>query len=166
MNKSTLFFVLLGAAVAPLAIVACDDDDGDPGDLTGTGSDAGPTPTPTTTATTGDGGGTTPPDTTTKEDGGAVSEDGGSDGGNGDKDKLCDELCTEVQATCVDKNEQYDDKDDCLKACENYPVGSADAKSGNSIYCRLYHVGIAAMKDMATAHCPHTSEKGGGVCED
>ncbi len=53
----------------------------------------------------------------------------------------------------------------CLSACARYPAsGQFGAQSGNTVQCRLYHVGLPAATG-PTTHCPHTGTSGGGVCQ-
>ncbi len=52
----------------------------------------------------------------------------------------------------------------CMDACNRYPAnGQFGAQSGNTVQCRLYHVGLPAATGPPT-HCPHTGTSGGGVC--
>lgn len=67
-------------------------------------------------------------------------------------------FCADNVATCAGT---YTD----AAACETICAGFADGDtSGNTLACRVYHLGAAA-SDAAT-HCPHTAEDGGGVCVD
>jgi hypothetical protein len=54
---------------------------------------------------------------------------------------------------------------DCMTDAAAIPTdGTPGATGGNSIQCRMYHLG-AALLDAAT-HCPHGAPDGGGVCVD
>lgn len=79
--------------------------------------------------------------------------------------QLCNDYCTMVTGTCTGANLQYADMADCLAFCAQagWPDGEEGATDGNSLQCRLYHVGVAATM-MPEMHCPHAGPSGGGVC--
>jgi hypothetical protein len=56
----------------------------------------------------------------------------------------------------------------CQARCKTYPEGMKSDKSGNTLGCRIYHVGVAGLggPDSAdrTTHCPHAGRSGAGVC--
>jgi hypothetical protein len=84
--------------------------------------------------------------------------------------------CTAIMANCTGgdgsmaggmpdatkTHQQYTGMDQCLASCMAFPVGTAADTSGNTLGCRQYHAGAAAM-DPAT-HCPHAGPGGDGVC--
>jgi len=78
----------------------------------------------------------------------------------------CERYCTAITAACTAANAQFADAADCNAWCSgaNLPVGMPGAADGNSVECRIYHAGVAAMAGMAAAHCPHAGPTGGGVC--
>jgi hypothetical protein len=49
-----------------------------------------------------------------------------------------------------------------------YPADGEDgAAGGDSVQCRIYHLGVAGSDGdtSAAVHCPHGSVGGGGVCQ-
>ncbi len=79
----------------------------------------------------------------------------------------CDNYCHLSSANCTDANALYADGDACSAACEAFPaVGEVADTSGNTVQCRIYHLGVAgsALPDSAGVHCPHGAVDGGGVC--
>lgn len=76
----------------------------------------------------------------------------------------CATYCTQVTANCTAANAQYDDMADCMAYCTDvaWPAGADTDTTGNTLGCRLYHVGVAA-GDPAT-HCGHAGPTGGSVC--
>jgi hypothetical protein len=129
--------LLLGAA---LGMNACGSSGG-----SGTGGH-----TSTTTTTTGAGGGT----------------------------PTCMAYCTTIMKNCTGgdgstpdggmdptkTNQQYTAMQNCLNVCALFPVGTAADTSGDTLGCRTYHAGAAAMN--ATLHCPHAGPGGDGTCGD
>jgi hypothetical protein len=94
----------------------------------------------------------------------------------------CTSYCTAIQKDCKDmgtggSNLQYLDDGTCLKMCAAIPLGASTDTSGDTLGCRIYHVGLATKgltsaertKNLAT-HCPHAGPYGyggcGGMCED
>jgi hypothetical protein len=61
-------------------------------------------------------------------------------------------------------NQQYSEMQNCLNTCTTFPVGTAADTSGDTLGCRTYHAGAAAMN--ATLHCPHAGPGGDGTCGD
>jgi hypothetical protein len=91
-----------------------------------------------------------------------------SDASTPDRATACAAYCTAVTSACTGANMQYASMDACVMACSSasYEVGTTGATMGNSIACRTYHAGVAAMSAMnAMVHCPHASASGGGVCQ-
>eukprot|EP00040_Diaphanoeca_grandis_P019366 m.102203 g.102203 ORF g.102203 m.102203 type:complete len:2059 (-) comp27392_c1_seq4:256-6432(-) len=75
------------------------------------------------------------------------------------------EYCSELFATCDGAGfaSGYDSEDDCVAKASSLISGQAGATGGNTLACRVYHLGIAKSVD-AAVHCPHASMDGGGVC--
>jgi hypothetical protein len=73
----------------------------------------------------------------------------------------CADFCAGEIVTCP---ETYADEAACLAECDAWACGTEDDTAGNTLACRVYHLG-AAQTDAAT-HCPHTAADGGGVCVD
>jgi hypothetical protein len=61
-------------------------------------------------------------------------------------------------------NQQYTDMTNCMNTCTTFPVGMASDTSGDTLGCRTYHAGLAAMTPVT--HCPHAGPGGAGVCGD
>jgi hypothetical protein len=92
--------------------------------------------------------------------GGAGGEGGG--GGGGTAAPTCETYCAQVKANCEGDLAVYASDDICMSTCGAMPVGTLDDVSGNTLGCRQYHSGAAAM-DAAT-HCPHAGPGGAGFC--
>jgi hypothetical protein len=93
---------------------------------------------------------------------------GGTDGGfkdGGVCGSICEAYCTLQEKVCPTN---FNSTATCLTVCANFTkTGLIGATDGNSIQCRLYHVGVAADLTPAAgylAHCNHSSTSGGGVC--
>lgn len=77
----------------------------------------------------------------------------------------CEDYCKVVVKNCSGANSQYADEAACVAYCKQMaklPLGAAGDKAGNTVGCRTYHAGAAAM-DPAT-HCVHAGKSGGNVC--
>jgi hypothetical protein len=78
---------------------------------------------------------------------------------------VCDEYCTVAAAHCDGANTLYATAAACRAACAGFSTaGSRGDRTGNTLWCRLYHVDQPASMDPAT-HCPHAGPSGGGVCQ-
>jgi hypothetical protein len=79
----------------------------------------------------------------------------------------CADYCTAIQAACTLGNQQYANMDNCMNSCKAFPVGVADDRGGDTLGCRFYEAGNAAMSaDLATMHCTRAGPGGDGVCGD
>lgn len=76
---------------------------------------------------------------------------------------LIENYCTGIEAACTGDNAPTWTAD-CATDAAAYPAGTPGATSGDSLDCRLYHLG-AAMGDPG-AHCGHAGPTGNGVCVD
>ena len=140
------------AVLLAVLLSACGSSSSDGGDA-GTGGSA--------TGGTSETGGT--------PDGGATGgTGGGATGGEADASTPaadCDGYCAAVQAACTGANAQYADDAACQTACAGFATTGMDGDtSGDTLQCRLYHVGVAA--DDPDTHCGHAGPDGGGVCVD
>ncbi|HMV70145.1 MAG TPA: hypothetical protein PKA64_25110, partial [Myxococcota bacterium] len=137
----TLFRVAL---LAPLFWFACD------------GGKGGDTDDTDETDTTSDDTDTTSDDTdTTMTD----------DTDTMDTTPTCAGWCSALAASCsADPTYGFPSEAACNAYCAAVmiPAGTDADTSGNTLGCRTYHAGAAAM-DAAT-HCPHASASGGSVC--
>ena len=138
--------LFLGALLALAGFVGC----GDGGTTTGTAATGGG----------GAGGGGT--------GGGGTGGTGGAMGGSGGGMAMpsCPDYCTAIQKNCVsdatNKNAQYGEEKACLGICAHFDVGMSADTMGDTLGCREYHAGAAAMD--AKTHCPHAGPLGGGMC--
>ena len=84
-----------------------------------------------------------------------------STGGNG---LTCASYCKKITEHCLMENGQYTTEETCLASCPAFPAGVPGAENGNSLGCRTYHAGVAAMDPVT--HCAHAGPGGDGVCGD
>ena len=75
---------------------------------------------------------------------------------------LCEQYCILADLNCVGENAIDFGPQPCLAQCGTWPDGEPGDMDGDSVQCRLYHLGAAAT-DPET-HCPYASPDGGGVC--
>ena len=159
-------FVPLFTAIS-LACVGCSGDDSSSDSATTTATTTA-TATATTTASTSDtssgSSGSTgdPTDATssTSSSGTTTAETTTTTGG---AELTCDAYCDLYLSACADFSE-YDNKESCLAQCNQWPEGSLDASSGDSLGCRLYHATVADSTDPAV-HCPHAGPSGGEIAD-
>ena len=78
-------------------------------------------------------------------------------------DLSCVDYCALYASGCDDFNEYENNNDICLSQCAQWPLGMAGDTTGDSLGCRLYHVGVANQVD-ANVHCPHAGPSGAGTC--
>lgn len=77
----------------------------------------------------------------------------------------CQSYCTGIMQVCAGNDKQYLDNATCLAMCAKLSVGDAGASMGNSLACRVYHLGVASQNaQQASAHCPHAGPYGYGQC--
>ena len=80
----------------------------------------------------------------------------------------CDNYCQLALDNCMGGNSIWPDMAACAAACEGFDVtGTPGATSGDTVQCRIYHLGVAGTDPAsATIHCPHGTVEGGGptVC--
>lgn len=83
---------------------------------------------------------------------GACSSDDNEDASEG-----CKEYCNNVDKNCLGDNAIYDDTDGCFETCALFidRPESKDAKTGNTLQCRIYHSSVAFAN--APIHCQHAS---------
>ena len=82
----------------------------------------------------------------------------------------CSVYCDLSAVNCTGGNELFSGADDCMSACSAYAEdGAGGDASGDSVQCRIYHLGVAGSDPAggsAETHCPHADVDGGGVCAD
>jgi hypothetical protein len=78
----------------------------------------------------------------------------------------CEDYCDLALAACTGGLQLYADRAACQTACAAIPAtGTANATSGNTVQCRIYHLGVAASSAaQATVHCPHGNPTPTGPC--
>ena len=77
----------------------------------------------------------------------------------------CAAYCTAIGHVCIGLDQQYLDNDTCKAMCAKVTPGTAGTSSGNTLGCRIYHLGLAAQSAQnAGAHCPHAGPYGFGQC--
>ncbi len=78
---------------------------------------------------------------------------------------LCESYCSAALSVCTGGDAIYADMPECMTACAGLDA-TADigVTNGDSVQCRLYHLGVAVSSGDAATHCPHAGESGAGVC--
>ncbi len=80
---------------------------------------------------------------------------------------LCAEYCDLAEENCIGKGITgfYANREQCLDQCTLLPAGGLrDDVSGDTLLCRIYHLGVPAQQDPAM-HCPHGNlDSGDNVC--
>ncbi|MCB9506628.1 MAG: hypothetical protein H6697_03045 [Myxococcales bacterium] len=78
----------------------------------------------------------------------------------------CENYCALALNNCTDDNELFADEEACMTACAEFSdEGAVGDTSGDSVQCRIQHLGLAgAGGEAAAMHCMHGSVSGGGVC--
>ena len=74
----------------------------------------------------------------------------------------CAEYCDQVMSSCTEGTAQYPDRDSCEASCLAFAAGELDDASGNTIGCRIFHAGAAAVD--AETHCAHAGPGGASTC--
>ncbi|MBA3545888.1 MAG: hypothetical protein H0T76_05340 [Nannocystis sp.] len=168
--------LLLLTSLFTVSLAACSDDGSD---SRGSATEVTTTVTATATDPTGSttGGGTTAAESTAAEStalpttepltttepmtttGGSTTES--STTGEA-VDLSCENYCGLYTTGCADFKE-YDNNEACLAQCKQWPPGEANATAGDTLGCRLYHVGVANTSEPAV-HCPHAGPNGAATC--
>jgi plastocyanin len=82
----------------------------------------------------------------------------------------CDNYCDLALKNCTAENKLYSLPDDCPAACAKATAtGKAGATSGDTVQCRIYHLGVAGTdQTSAKMHCPHgkVPSDAGSPCSD
>lgn len=88
----------------------------------------------------------------------AAAASAGNGTGGGAQTSPCAQFCAAEAATCINSNQQYGDTPTCLANCAGYALGTVGDTLGDTLACRVYHVGAAACSapGSAATHCPHT----------
>jgi hypothetical protein len=188
--KSRLFWALGWATMGSLAALqGCGGDDDDGGDGGGggsagkaTGGSSGKATGGTAGKGTGGSAGKATGGTAGKATGGAAGtatggsggEMGGAGGEGGsvseDRAAVCEEYCDayyEIGCNTATTANTYTDEPNCRNVCNaaDWPLGERGDAAGDTLHCRVSHVGLASMGNTAV-HCGHASENSTGVCVD
>ncbi len=80
----------------------------------------------------------------------------------------CENYCYLAMLNCTGSNQLYGDLPECMDACTLFPDdGMPNDTSGDTVQCRIYHLGLAGSgPDADDIHCPYGSADGGFVCVD
>ena len=167
--------LLLLTSLFTVSLAACSDDGSD---SRGSQTDASVTGTGSATDATGSStaGGTTAAESTAAESTAlpttepvtttdatttdATTTDGTSTGAP--VELTCENYCGIYATACKDFAE-YDNPEACLSQCKQCPPGEVNATAGDTLGCRLYHVGVAATTE-PMVHCPHSGPNGAATC--
>jgi hypothetical protein len=80
-------------------------------------------------------------------------------------DGYCESYCDDIMQYCTGSNAQYPDRATCIRMCGGTPAtGTAGDMYGDSIQCRITHLGAAATDP--AVHCSHAGPSGGAFCGD
>lgn len=159
------------ALIALVLAGACKSEGGDDstGQATTEATDAttGPatdaTTGPATDATTGPATGddTTGTPTTTADD--TTTMPGETvDPTTGEPASGCAGYCDTIEANCAGEFSQYGSREMCEATCATFAPGVEGDMMGNSLACRTYHAGAAAMAN--DVHCGHAGPGGDTAC--
>lgn len=95
--------------------------------------------------------------------GGADAGAGGASGAGGAAAQKpdCETYCTAILENCLPSQVlQYTSKKQCLAMCKQFPVGTLDDTTGNTLGCRLHYANLAA----ADSNCYAAGPLGVGKC--
>lgn len=140
-----------GGTDGTVGTVGTDDGDAtkaEAGDTSSSSSGDEPTAGPTTESEPT--GSTTTPATETTVDPTGMPVEG------------CAGYCELITANCGGDFTQYGAPATCLSSCEAFAPGVEGDMAGNTLACRTYHAGAAAMAD--DVHCTHAGPGGDGAC--
>jgi hypothetical protein len=79
----------------------------------------------------------------------------------------CEVYCQLALSNCVNANQLFENETQCMTACALFnDKGRATDASGDSVQCRIYHLGVAGTSvNNANEHCPHANvTSAGGIC--
>ena len=80
----------------------------------------------------------------------------------------CENYCQMAMTICQGEDQIYEEYEDCTTACAELPDdGEIGDTVGDSVQCRIYHLGAAAESGNTATHCPHASaESADNTCVD
>jgi len=68
----------------------------------------------------------------------------------------CEVYCQLATTVCTGNLSLFTDKATCMTACGGLALtGKAGDTTGNSVQCRIYHIGAAMALNLKDVHCPH-----------
>ncbi len=89
--------------------------------------------------------------------------------GDLEEEPTCSQYCDVIMINCeTDPDDKapspqvYASRDECMAACEVFPVGKKTDKTENTLGCRIYHSKNSA--GVPATHCPHGGPTGDGHC--
>lgn len=75
---------------------------------------------------------------------------------------LCEQYCVLAELHCAGPNALSFGEKPCVDVCGSWPLGEPGDALGDSLHCRLTHLGLAGADP--GAHCAKGAPEGGGVC--
>jgi hypothetical protein len=81
---------------------------------------------------------------------------------------LCENYCDLLEANCAGQPAELP-RADCIAKCRNLPKGGGPLdQNGNTVECRIYHLGLAGHNppESAALHCPHGAIVSTAFCVD
>jgi hypothetical protein len=88
--------------------------------------------------------------------------------GGGACGTLCENYCDLLEANCASQPAALP-RADCIAKCRALPTdGGPLDKNGNTVQCRMFHLGLAAHEppQSAALHCPHGAIVSSAFCVD
>jgi hypothetical protein len=74
----------------------------------------------------------------------------------------CEDYCATIMTNCTGAVQQYGAVENCVASCAGFPPGTEADMGGNTLGCRTYHAGAAAMDP--NVHCVHAGPGGANAC--
>jgi hypothetical protein len=107
-----------------------------------------------------------------KGSGGSTSTTGGATGAGGAKTDAgadagtspCETYCADEGRLCTGLNVQFTTNEDCLATCATYATGTPGDSTGDTLACRMTHLGFITSAAYATTHCQHTGKTPTDFC--
>ena len=189
--KLTYATGLLISITSLVAACSSDSSSSTPNDGGGAGSPSGTGGSTTGNggSTSGNGGSTSGNGGSTSGNGGSTSGNGGSTTGNGgtagtdggssagghpgaggaspDAGSPCTAYCALEKDKCgfSGATHQFTTEGECMAACAAYDTSGNDGDpSGNTLQCRMTHLGFIMTDADKTLHCPHTGVNPTAYC--
>ena len=94
---------------------------------------------------------------------GGSAPTGGAPEGGGSAAATCASYCATITGACTGANQQWPNAPACEEACAAFAQGSPGDTSMDTLECRAYHAGVAAMPTEPEVHCVHAGPLGSGM---